>query len=120
MQKVATTSSSMTGAMPTAHKQPQPTGRGKRCSNNSYQADYTSFKELGLPIKEVRDKARAAGKHVPNNSQGVEFCLSYHVLGFCWNNCGKAGDHQPHLVPDTTHLKAWCSKYYRAEGPTSK
>lgn len=86
------------------NKATQPSnGRGERCNNANYQSDYSSFKELGLPVRDVRDKAKAAGKPVPANDQGTEMCLSYHILGFCWNNCGKSGNHHNILRPGCTN-----------------
>jgi hypothetical protein len=35
-------------------------GKEERCNNANYNPEYTSFKELGFPVKEVRDKVRAA------------------------------------------------------------
>lgn len=94
-------------------------GRGERCSNNNHLPEYTAFKELGLPVKEIRDKAKVTGKPVPTNNQGTEMCLSFHILGFCWNNCGRAQDHKPHSPAETTKLQSWCKTCYRAGGPNT-
>ena len=94
------------------------TGRGERCNNPDYQEGFLRFKELGLPVKEVQDKAKAVGKTLPVNRQGVKMCLSYHVLGFCWSNCGKAADHQTPAPTDTQKLMNWCRECYQAGGPS--
>jgi hypothetical protein len=88
-----------------------------------YKLKYTNFKELGFPVKEVQDKAKLAGKPVPTNNQGIEMCLSYHMFGFCWTNCGK----QQYAVLDplsTSHMTSLnfhtlpprCWTHYDAEG----
>jgi hypothetical protein len=93
-------------------------GRGDRVLNGAYNPQYAPFKALGIRVADVRERAQEAGKPVPQNSRGVEFCLSYHVLGFCWNNCGKAGDHQAHNAADSSALLAWCGACYREGGPS--
>jgi hypothetical protein len=65
----------------------------------------------------VRDRAREANRGVPNNDDHVEFCLSYHVLGFCWENCGRTQDHRSHRPAEHARLVAWCTDCYREGGP---
>jgi hypothetical protein len=91
--------------------------RGNRITNNQYDAEYAVFKELGLPIKDVRDKAKAKNKDIPKNSNGTEFCLSYHVLGFCWDNCNRKEDHRPQSAGDKARSLEWCRTCYREGGP---
>jgi hypothetical protein len=92
-------------------------GRGARVSNNTTDASYTPFRQLSLPLAVVRDKAKEAGKPVPKNGNNTEFCLSYHVLGFCWENCGRAEDHRVHKDTERTTLINWCKECYREGGP---
>jgi hypothetical protein len=93
-------------------------GRGERCLNVQYDTQFSPFKDLALPVKDIWDKARAAGKPVPSNATGMEFCLSYHVLGFCWSNCSKSADHAAPVAADSAKLLAWCSDCWRQGGPT--
>lgn len=86
-------------------------------NNNHYSEDFAPFKALGLPLKAVRDKARDAGKPVPNNDSGTEFCLPYHVLGFCWDNCGRKEDHRKHSSREHGRCLGWCRECYREGGP---
>ncbi len=65
----------------------------------------------------VSDKAKEAGKPVPKNGNNTEFCLSYHVLGFCWESCGRAEDHRVHKDTERTTLINWCKECYREGGP---
>jgi hypothetical protein len=105
-------------ALPPASAQVAPTaGRGTRISNPSYHTDFTEFKALSLPLKSVRDKASAANKPVPKNNSGTEYCLSFHVNGFCWDNCSCKEDHHTHKVPEHKALVEWCKTCYRADGP---
>jgi hypothetical protein len=99
---------------------PTPSAAGNRehISSTTYQADaYTSFKELGLTMRTVWHAARVGGKPVPTNDSGTEMCLSYHVLGLCWNNCGRTEDHHAHSPDEMAGLKDWCSLCYREGGP---
>jgi hypothetical protein len=92
-------------------------GRGTRVNNPSYHADFLSFKTLGLPLKQVRDKATSANKPIPKNTKGTEHCLSFHVNGFCWDNCSRKEDHRTHSNHEHKALVDWCKVCYRPEGP---
>ena len=76
-----------------------------------------SIQRVGPPSERCAQKAKADRNPIPQNSWGVKFCLSYHVLGFYWNNCGKVLDYQPHSAANTSKLMAWCGTCYRAGGP---
>jgi hypothetical protein len=75
------------------------------------------FRQLGLSLTMVRDKAREANRNVPVNDDGTEFCLSYHVLGFCWEGCTRLQDHREHHPTENSRLVAWCTDCYREGGP---
>ena len=92
-------------------------GRGARVPNNQADAVFTPFRQLNLPLAAVRDKAREANKPVPKNANNTEFCLSYHVLGFCWENCGRKEDHRVHQATERTTVLNWCRECYREGGP---
>jgi hypothetical protein len=92
-------------------------GRGARVNNSSFHASFTPFRQLGLSLIMVRDRAREANRPVPNNDDGTEFCLSYHVLGFCWENCRRTRDHRSHQTAEHARLVAWCTDCYREGGP---
>ena len=93
-------------------------GRRERITAESYlESEFAEFKNSGLSMRAVRDAAIAAEKPVPINSKGTEMCLSYHVLGFCWNNCHRAEDHRAHSASETNKLKAWCTECYKEGGP---
>jgi hypothetical protein len=93
------------------------TGRGDRIPNNQADAVFTPFRQLNLPLAGVRDKAKEANKPVPKNANNTEFCLSYHVLGFCWANCGRKEDHRAHSATERTTVLNWCQQCYREGGP---
>jgi hypothetical protein len=92
-------------------------GRGERVTNNQFDPAFMPFRQLGLSLSTVRDKARAANKPVPKNANNTEFCLSYHISGFCWTNCSRAEDHRAHQAPDRTKVLNWCQECYREGGP---
>jgi hypothetical protein len=92
-------------------------GRGLRVPNPQVGADYSCFRGENIALAVVRDKAREAGKPVPLNANNTEFCLSYHVLGFCWENCGRKEDHRDHSTTERGTLSNWCKECYREGGP---
>lgn len=92
-------------------------GRGTRISNPSYHADFAEYKALSISLKSVRDKAQAANKPIPKNHSGTEHCLSFHVSGFCWDNCSRKEDHRTHKAAEHKALVEWCKTCYRPDGP---
>ena len=56
---------------------------GDWVNNTAYHADLKQYEDIGLPTKTVCNKSKEAGKPVPINTNGTEFCLSYHIVGFC-------------------------------------
>ena len=89
-------------------------GRERVTSSNYLEGDFATFKNSGLSMRVIREAAIAANKPVPTNNKGTEMCLSYHVLGFCWNNCHRAEDHRAHTASENTKLKAWCTAWCTA------
>jgi hypothetical protein len=49
---------------------------------------------------------RAQHPNTPQNDSGVQFCLSYHKRGTCYENCGRRGDHRAHNPQETARLLA--------------
>ena len=92
-------------------------GRGARVTNTKCHAAFKDFKDLGLSLKTVRDKAKEANVPIPQNAKQTEHCLSYHVAGFCWNNCARREDHRQHSPTEHKTLLEWCKKCYREGGP---
>ena len=93
-------------------------GRREGITAASYlESEFSQFKDSGLSMRAVREAVIAADKPVPINNKGTEMCLSYHILGFCWNNCDRAEDHRAHTTSETTKLKTWCTECYREGGP---
>jgi len=72
---------------------------------------------MGLALRGVREAAAAAGHAIPTNASGTEYCLSYHVAGFCWDNCRRSEDHRNHTPAEKKTLSDWTNKCYRAGGP---
>ena len=68
-------------------------GRSMHVTNTTYHQDMKEYKDGGLSLCDVREKAIAANKPIPLNDKGTEVCLSYHVTGFCFANCNRKEDH---------------------------
>lgn len=105
------------GPRPPAPAPPAAGSRGERNANQDYKSQFQQFKDMGLSLKTVRDKAKAANKPVPQNATGTEMCLSYHISGFCWSNCSRKEDHRPHSSEESKSLLAWCKECWKQQGP---
>ena len=101
----ATTMSSSTVSTPTGVMKPDHT----RVPNSSYQTDLQRFKDSGVSLSKAHEQAKEAGSPIPTNGKGTEVCLSYHVLGFCWENCARAEDHWAHTKEEHKALLEWCT-----------
>jgi hypothetical protein len=86
-------------------------GRGTRVNNTTYDDAFSQYKSQGIPLKQAREKATAAGKPVPQGVNG-EMCLCYHILGFCWTNCNRNAGHKKLPATDKTSLLEWCRAAY--------
>jgi hypothetical protein len=87
--------------------------------NLNYNATkFTSFKELGLMVREVIARAKTAGHPLPKNDRGVDMCITFHVKGFCNSNCQRHGDHSPpgpaRNPAEEARLHPWCVTCYVA------
>ena len=95
---------------------PAPSAR-ERVANVQHKPVFSEFKNLGIPLRTVREAAAAANKPVPKNAKGTEYCLSWHVGGFCFTNCGRKEDHREHTGDEHNRLLTWCRECYRQGGP---
>jgi len=90
-------------------------------TNGNYNATkFSSYKDLGLMVREVIARAEASGNPLPKNDRGQDMCITFHVKGFCNSNCRRNGDHSPpgpERNPDEeARLLAWCVTCYVAAG----
>lgn len=69
---------------------------------------FDHFRLMNLSLRTVCDTARANSVAVPHNSAGVEQCLSWHVLGFCWTNCAHQTDHRVHTEAEDAEMITFC------------
>jgi hypothetical protein len=103
---------------------PAPEGAGPRAPpvnstviNPDYKANlFEIYKNRGLIIRDVIQRAVTAGNPIPKNDQGLDMCITYHVKGFCNVNCGRKLDHGPpkHTPEEDARLVAWCTTSYVA------
>lgn len=84
-----------------------------RVSNTKYDsAAYQQFRDKNVPLMQALKHARDASDDVPKNDQGVETCLSYHVMGFCWSNCSRIADHKAQSSGEKARTIAWCTAHF--------
>jgi hypothetical protein len=88
-------------------------------ANLNYNATkFSSFKELGLMVRDVIARAETAGHPLPKNDRGLDMCITFHVKGFCNANCRRNADHSPpgpvRNPAEESRLHAWCETCYVA------
>ena len=82
----------------------------KPVKNSQLDARYTGTDAMGTMLKgritALLSKAQEAnpGIKVPKHSSGSPRCLSYHLKGVCYTNCGRANDHGPLTGPEKSVL----------------
>jgi hypothetical protein len=103
-------------AVPPSSSGSSSSSNNTRIPNMNHRDIFQEFKTLGIPVKEVQDKAAAGGKPLPKHSQGEVFCLSYYVLGFYWESC-RQKDHREHSAAEHQELLTWCHACWRNGGP---
>ena len=85
---------------------------------NYNSAKFTSFKDLGLMVRDVITRAAAAGHPLPKNDRGGDMCITFHVKGFCNANCRRSADHSPpgpaRNPAEEARLFTWCETCYVA------
>jgi hypothetical protein len=85
--------------------------RRERVANPTVLPAYQQFWDSAVTLGDVRDRARAANDATPHNRDGVEHCMSYHCLGFCWSNCTRVNDHWAQDAAKTTALSGFVNRY---------
>ena len=84
----------------------------ERILNKEYDKTYQPFKDKGFSLQQVRAHGRTENDPVPPNDDGVEMCICFHVLGYCWTNCKRLGDHRPQKPAEKEKLVQWCKAHY--------
>ena len=68
----------------------------------------------GRKFKEIVDAGVEKGHKVPVNGQGVDMCVSFHVIGNCTSYCSRRADHNgleggtAHTAGEDDALLKWC------------
>jgi hypothetical protein len=73
---------------------------------------FQRFIAMNLRVRDVLQRAGTTNR-VPNNSAGVEMCLSYHMKGNCNVNCARKGDHKEHTPAEDQAILRWCESNYK-------
>ena len=83
-----------------------------RVPNPHYHSELQQFKDSGISLGKARENAKLKHITIPRNDKGMEVCLSYHVLSFCWETCARAEDHREHNAKEHKALMQWCKAHY--------
>jgi hypothetical protein len=85
--------------------------RRERVANPTVLPAYQQFRDSAVTLSDVWDRARAADDDIPHNREGVEHCMSFHCLGFCWSNCTRVNDHRVQDAAETAALSGFVNRY---------
>jgi hypothetical protein len=75
---------------------------------------FQKFVDMNLRVRDVLQRAGPTNR-VPNNSNGTEMCLSYHMKGVCNSNCSRHQDHRAHQPAEDQSIVSWCERHYKPE-----
>jgi hypothetical protein len=75
---------------------------------------FQKFLDMNLRVRDVLQRAGPSHR-VPNNNDGVEMCLSYHMKGVCNSNCSRHLDHKDHQPAEDIAIVNWCERNYKPE-----
>jgi hypothetical protein len=75
---------------------------------------FQKFLDMNLRVRDVLHRAGPLHR-VPNNNDGVEMCLSYHLKGVCNSNCSRHQDHKEHQPAEDQKFIRWCEAHYKPE-----
>jgi hypothetical protein len=75
---------------------------------------FQKFADMNLRVRDVLQRAGPSHR-VPNNGNGVEMCLSYHMKGVCNSNCSCHLDHKEHQAAEDQAIVNWCERNYKPE-----
>jgi hypothetical protein len=84
------------------------------CKATPANSALQKFVDMNLRVRDVIRRAGAANR-VPNNNNGIEMCLAYHLKGVCNSNCAWHQDHQEHQPAEEQAMIRWCEQYYKPE-----
>jgi hypothetical protein len=75
---------------------------------------FQKFVDMNLRVRDVLQRAGST-QRVPNNNEGVEMCLPYHMKGVCNSNCSRKLDHKEHQPTEDQSIVSWCERHYKPE-----
>jgi hypothetical protein len=75
---------------------------------------FQKFVDMNLRVRDVIKRA-GADNRVPNNSNGIEMCLAYHLKGVSNSNCARSQDHREHQPAEDQAIVRWCEQNYKPE-----
>jgi hypothetical protein len=90
-------------------------------SDGNRQTEFDLFRTTTqVSIQKVLKKAANSGSTIPSDTNGVPFCLAYHIRGLCYTNCSrhrsKGGSKTQHRVQtpvDLGIILPWCAIHWK-------
>ena len=98
---------------------PAPAGSTRqRVQNTHFDPAYQLYQDRRISLATIRANANQSGTNLPTNAQGVEVCLCWHVLGYCWSNCSRLVDHRAQSAQEKAATLAFLKVCCRATAPS--
>lgn len=99
---------------------PLPGRTRERVENPRYDSAYQTYQDRRVALGTIRANATQSGTPLPTNAQGIEICLCWHVLGYCWSNCSRLGDHRTQSATEKAATVTFLTACCRAPGPAAR
>lgn len=96
--------------------------KGTLMSRGDANPKLAEFKTHSVSYQEMIKAAKAANDPIPTDDNGVPFCLSYHLRGQCYDNCGRhksrkdpsmVSNHRSLSDSEAGRLAKWCKSHYK-------
>lgn len=96
--------------------------KGTTMARGDAHTKLKEFKTHSVGYQDMLKAAKAANDPLPVDDHGVPFCLSYHLRGQCYDNCGRhvnrknpkmVSNHRKLTDGEAERLAKWCKSHYK-------
>jgi hypothetical protein len=109
-----------TGSVNTPPEKNRTSGTPMPLSDGDRQTEFDVFRTTTqVSIQKVLKKAADSGSPIPSDTNGVPFCLAYHIRGLCYTNCsrhrgkGSKTQHRAQTPADLGIILPWCAIHWK-------
>ncbi len=89
--------------------------KAQQICNLDANAEFDAFQTKIFSMAKFNDIIKKVGAPptVKRNSTDVPMCISHHLQGQCFSNCGRKADHAKHTNEEDVKLVEWCKKAFK-------